>query len=182
MQRSILTETNDIFFMTIQEIRHHLQFSNYPFHVEILNERIQNYERACSTAPPYMLKNSVTVPVQKSKISKSYKAMAISGGEAAGPIRFIRGIADLSHAQKGDIGVVNTFHPSWTPILSVVSGLIMSYGNMLSHGAVIAREYGIPVVVFNADAFSVFHEDDMVRINGTAGRIHLLNHAERKSI
>ena len=127
-------------------------------------------------------KNSSTVPVQKSKVSKSYKAMAISGGEAAGPIRLIRGIEDLSRAQKGDIGVVNTFHPSWTPILSVVSGLIMSYGNMLSHGAVIAREYGIPVVVFNADAFSMFHEDDMVRINGTTGRIHLLNHAERKSI
>ncbi len=182
MQRSILTETNDIFFMTIQEIRHHLQFLNYPFHVEILKERIQDYERACTTAPPYMVKNSSTVPVQKSKVSKSYKAMAISGGEAAGPIRFIRGIEDLSRAQKGDIGVVNTFHPSWTPILSVVSGLIMSYGNMLSHGAVIAREYGIPVVVFNADAISMFHEGDMVRINGTTGRIHLLNHAERKSI
>ncbi len=50
----------------------------------------------------------------------------------------------------------------------------MNYGNMLSHGAVIAREYKIPVVVFNGDAASFFQNGDVVEIDGTKGRIKVL--------
>lgn len=73
--------------------------------------------------------------------------------------------------------MVDTFHPSWTPILKSVSGLIMCYGNMLSHGAVVAREYGLPVVVFNGNAFSVFQETDRVEIHGDSGRIRIVTRA-----
>ena len=83
-------------------------------------------------------------------------------------------LEDIGDLEKTDIGVVKTFHPSWTPILKVISGLIMNYGNMLSHGAVVAREYGIPVVVFNGETSKVFRNGDKVEINGTNGRIKVL--------
>jgi pyruvate,water dikinase len=54
----------------------------------------------------------------------------------------------------------------------------MNYVNILSHGAVVAREYGIPVVVFNGDAMSAFHDGDYVQINGSTGRIKVLKYAE----
>ena len=121
-----------------------------------------------------MIKNSEEIPVQKSGQYRSYKVMGISGGVAEGKIKIIEGLEDLGNIETNDIGVVKTFHPSWTPILKIVSGLIMNYGNMLSHGAVVAREYEIPVVVFNADATKVFSNGDSVLINGTSGRIKVL--------
>ena len=60
-------------------------------------------------------------------------------------------------------------------MLKLVSGLIMSYGNMLSHGAVVAREYRIPVVVFNGDAMQHFTEGELVELNGTTGRVRRLH-------
>ena len=79
--------------------------------------------------------------------------------------------------RQGDICVVDTFHPSWTPALKMAAGLIMSYGNMLSHGAVVAREYGIPVVVFNGDALRVFRNGDWLDIRGNTGRIRIVQRA-----
>lgn len=81
------------------------------------------------------------------------------------------------YLRQGDICVVDTFHPSWTPALKMAAGLIMSYGNMLSHGAVVAREYGIPVVVFNGDALRVFRNGDWLDIRGNTGRIRIVQRA-----
>ena len=120
------------------------------------------------------MKDSQAVNFQKGKGCKSYKAMGISGGVAAGKIKVIYDLSELGSIEKNDICVVKTFHPSWTPLLQIVSGLIMSYGNMLSHGAVVAREYKIPVVVFNDDATKIFKNGDMVEIDGTNGRIRIL--------
>ena len=62
-------------------------------------------------------------------------------------------------------------------MLRMVSGLIMSYGNLLSHGAVVAREYGVPVAVFNGDAMQALHDEDEVELNGSTGRIRVLHPA-----
>ena len=61
--------------------------------------------------------------------------------------------------------------------MRVVSGLIMNYGNLLSHGAVVAREYGVPVVVFNGEAMDVLEPGDEVELNGLTGRVRILRRA-----
>ncbi len=174
IERGILTDQQDIFHMTIGEIQDALKYRNYAPSGNTIDARRKNYLHQRQQTPPYMIKDCETVSVQKSTRSKSYKAMGISSGTASGKIRIVHSLNDLGHIEKGEIGVVKTFHPSWTPILKVVSGLIMNYGNMLSHGAVIAREYKIPVVVFNGDAESFFQNGDVVEINGTKGRIKVL--------
>ncbi len=174
IQREILTDKQDIFHMTIGEIQDALKYRNYAPSSNTIDARRQNYLHQRQQTPPYIIKDCEAVAVQKNIRSKSYKAMGISSGTAFGKIRIVHSLNDLGHIEKGEIGVVKTFHPSWTPILKVVSGLIMNYGNMLSHGAVIAREYKIPVVVFNGDAASFFQNGDVVEINGTKGRIKVL--------
>ena len=94
---------------------------------------------------------------------------------AVGQVRIISDVKDLSDIQDGEIAVVSTFHPSWTPILGIVSGLVMNYGNILSHGAIVAREYRIPVVIFNDAATSIFENGQWIEINGETGRIRVLN-------
>lgn len=169
----LLQEEQDIFHMTIDEIKLGIQYHGYTVDRKTIQERKKAYVQEMGNTPPYIIKNSQKISVQKDKRSSSYKGMGISAGIASGKIKIIRSIHDLNGITGSTIGLVNTFHPSWTPILKMISGLIMNYGNMLSHGAVIAREYGIPVVVFNGDATKLFQNGDFVKINGATGRISL---------
>lgn len=179
IQRKLIHETQDIFHLTIDEIQEAVLFENYRLKDTVLQTRKKNYQMAKEMTPPYILKNSEQVVVQKNEDRKSYKATGISYGTASGEILIVNRVEELENVKSDDIIVVKTFHPSWTPILKVVSGIIMSYGNMLSHGAVVAREYGIPVVVFNGDASRYFRNGDRVEMNGTTGRIRFLNKVKR---
>lgn len=169
-----LEERQDIFHMTIDEINEAIFYTSQSIPQDIINMRKELFKKAKKEKPEYIIKGSDPVPVQKEGSYLSYKVMGIAPGVATGKIVIINSLNDLSKIAPGTIGVVRTFHPSWTPVLEITSGLIMSYGNMLSHGAVVAREYGIPVVVFNDDATAVFNEGDTVQISGTSGRINIL--------
>lgn len=167
-----LERREDIFHLTIEEIRRCTsgQLQNA---AQLALQRRRLFDLEKERTPPYLFKESEQIELQL-KHSRRYKAVGISGGEARSRVRLLRGPEDFDKLQGGEIGVVHTFHPSWTPLLKLVSGLIMSYGNMLSHGAVVAREYRIPVVVFNGDAMRSFSDGDLVELNGTTGRIRVL--------
>jgi len=171
IEKGVFGCRQDIFHMTVHEIREGVLYPNTVMDPSLIRRRKECFERAGENVPPYILKCSSPVEVQKSNDSASFKGTGISKGTALAPVKIIRGLNDFSSIKPGDIGVVRTFHPSWTPVLAMVSGLIMCYGNMLSHGATLAREYHIPVVVFNGDAVSVFNDGDVIQINGETGRI-----------
>ena len=61
--------------------------------------------------------------------------------------------------------------PGWTPLFLTAGGLVMEIGGMMSHGAVVAREYGIPAVVGVKDATRLFHDGELVEVNGATGEI-----------
>lgn len=178
LEKKVLEEKQDIFHLTIREIIDGVIYSECLPDKELILKRKDYFEKASQKIPPYMLKDSVSVPVQKGKGYDSYKVMGVSSGYAVGRIKFINDMKDLADVKKGEIGVVKTFHPSWTPVLKVVSGLIMNYGNVLSHGSVVAREYKIPVVVFNGEVQNVLKNGDFVRIDGKKGRMHILQKAD----
>ncbi len=171
--KKVINDRQDIFHMTIDEIKDGILYRNYAVSPEIILQRKLNYEQQKKQSPPYMLKDSSVVSVQKNK-GKSYKVLGISSGTASGPVKIIHDLCDIKDIQENCICIVKTFHPSWTPILKIAAGLVMCYGNMLSHGAVVAREYQIPVVVFNDDATKIFRDGDRVQLDGSAGRIRLL--------
>jgi phosphoenolpyruvate synthase/pyruvate phosphate dikinase len=172
-ERGELSNQDDIFYFEIQRI---YEICSNTDHSGLMDEAQAEKKRLLDfreKAPPYYLFNGKPIQFQK-KNKSSFKAVGISAGAASGKIRIVLEISDLQKLENGDIAVVRTFHPSWTPILHIVSGIIMSYGNMLSHGAVVAREYRIPVVVFNGEATDCFTDGQSVKINGTTGRIQLL--------
>lgn len=173
-KQSIINEPHDIFHLTIDEILELLSESNKSKNLKQTIERRQNvYERNKHITPPYLIKDSSIYRLQKKGSHKSFKAIGISPGHAIGAARIVSTVNDLGKVLKGDIIVVSTFHPSWTPVLNIVSGMIMNYGNILSHGAVVAREYGIPVVVFNDMATQTFESGQILEIDGTVGRIRI---------
>lgn len=172
-----LQRPDEIFHLTIAEVRLAAEYPAQPILQTLVEERARLFEQGQHAAPPYMLKDSSEVEVQKGAGASSYKGLGISPGKARGRVCLVRDVDDLGRLRQGDIGVVRTFHPSWTPMLRMVSGLIMSYGNLLSHGAVVAREYGVPVAVFNGDAMQALHDEDEVEFNGSTGRIRVLHPA-----
>lgn len=166
-----IEKPEDIFFLDMDEIHRLCETDSPECKKGLVALRKEEQERYGSMVPPYYFYGGQPMQFQR-RHKKSYKAVAISRGKASGPVKIISGINDFKKLNKSDIAVVETFHPSWTPLLNIVSGIIMNYGNMLSHGAVVAREYGIPMVVFNGEATRYFHDGQVLEINAVTGRIH----------
>ena len=77
--------------------------------------------------------------------------------------------------EKGDILVAPYTDPAWTPLFSMAAGLVTEIGGMMTHGSVIAREYGIPAVVGIEKATELIKDGTYIRVNGTEGYVELLD-------
>jgi rifampicin phosphotransferase len=111
---------------------------------------------------------------QKGKGSKAVMGSPVSPGVVEGKVRVVR---DPSRAklEPGEIMVCPGTDPSWTPLFLVAGGLIMEVGGMMTHGAVVAREYGIPAAVGVTEATTRLVTGMKVRLNGSTGEITLLD-------
>jgi pyruvate,water dikinase len=94
-----------------------------------------------------------------------------AGGTARGVARVISTIAEAGRLRPGEILVTRATDPAWTPIFPLVGGLVLEVGGQLSHGAIVAREYGIPAVVNVAGATDRIADGQMIVVDGTAGRV-----------
>ncbi len=101
----------------------------------------------------------------------------VSPGAVEGKVRIV---LDPRHAhlQPGEILVCPGTDPSWTPLFLTAAGLVMEVGGMMTHGAVVAREYGIPAIVGVDQATRRLHTGQRVRVNGSTGQIALLDDPE----
>jgi phosphohistidine swiveling domain-containing protein len=99
--------------------------------------------------------------------------LPISAGSVAGPIRLIRSLADWSKVTPGDIMVAPVIDPGMAPLFGVAGGLIVEMGGTLSHGAIIAREYGLPTVANVEGAMTRLPEGRFVELDARAGIIRL---------
>jgi phosphoenolpyruvate synthase/pyruvate phosphate dikinase len=97
-----------------------------------------------------------------------------SPGVAEGVARVVVGQDDFARIQHGDILVTTTTTPAWTPFFPSLAGLVTETGGILSHAAVVAREYGLPAVVDAAGATAGIRDGVRIRIDGTAGTISIL--------
>jgi pyruvate,water dikinase len=97
-----------------------------------------------------------------------------SPGVAEGVARVVADQDDFSRVETGDILVTTTTTPAWTPLFPALAGLVTETGGILSHAAVVAREYGLPAVVGAAGATSAIQDGMRLRIDGTAGTIEIV--------
>jgi pyruvate,water dikinase len=100
--------------------------------------------------------------------------MAASPGEVEGRARVVMTPAGASALQPGDILVTRATDPGWTPVFSIIGGAVLEIGGTLSHGAIVAREYGLPAVVNVPQATQRIQDGQMIRVDGTNGRVWLL--------
>ncbi len=99
--------------------------------------------------------------------------LSVSAGTIEGRARVILDMAEAD-LEGGDILVTAYTDPSWTPVFLAIAGLVTEVGGLMTHGAVIAREYGVPAVVGVEQATRLIRDGQRIRVNGTDGYIEIL--------
>lgn len=89
-------------------------------------------------------------------------------------MRVLRGEADFSKLQPGDVLVCPITSPAWSMLFPNVGALVTDTGGLLSHLAIIAREFHIPAVVATGNASALLRDDQLVRVDGTSGSVEVL--------
>jgi pyruvate,water dikinase len=100
-----------------------------------------------------------------------YHGVGCSAGQAAGPCRVALGIEEAAGLRVGEILVAPHANPAWTPLFHLAAGLVLEEGGLLSHSAVVAREYGVPAVLQVKGATRLFRTGDILVIDGAAGTV-----------
>ncbi len=107
---------------------------------------------------------------------------AASPGIVEGSACVLDGIAEGGKLAKGDVLVAKATDPSWTPLLLLAGGLVLEEGGPLSHGAIVAREFGVPAVLNVPGAVSVIADGERIEVDGFAGRVRRLHPAEEVAV
>ena len=109
------------------------------------------------------------------EMKDTLKGIGGSAGTVTGPARVITSPAEFYKMQQGDILVCQYTDPEWTPLFRLAGGVVADTGAELSHAAIVAREYGIPAVLGVGYGTASFHDDDIIRVDGTRGEVAKVN-------
>ena len=100
-----------------------------------------------------------------------------SPGTAEGPARVVKTVDQIADVREGEILVCSITSPAWAPIFSKIKAAVTDIGGVMSHAAIVCREYGMPAVVGTGRATSLIRTGQMIRVDGTAGTVSILDGA-----
>jgi pyruvate,water dikinase len=175
VQAHVLREKEDVFYLTFQEL-HDVVRTN---HVDdqLIRQRKDAFSSYQALTPPRVLTSDgevfagtyrrVDVP------AGALVGLPVSAGTIEGRARVILDMAEAD-LKAGDILVTAYTDPSWTPLFVGIKGLVTEVGGLMTHGAVIAREYGLPAVVGVEHATRLIRDGQRIRVHGTDGYVEIL--------
>jgi len=169
----VLEQPSDVFYLTNAEIRGVLAQAAPHTRKLLVRARRRSFERALAQRPPHAYLNAKPLepeaPVPDGE--GTLTGTGASPGRARGKVRVVIDPEDAAAFQPGEILVVPTPNPVWTPLYAVAGALVTTTGGALSHGLVTAREYGLPAVVGIGDVTRTLHTGDEVLVDGTRGTV-----------
>ncbi|MCM3290963.1 phosphoenolpyruvate synthase [Paenibacillus sp. MER 180] len=175
VQAGIIHEKEDIFYLTLEELHGVVRTNKLDYH--IINKRKDEYSYYAKLTPPRVITSDGEIIVGKYKRdnlpSNAIVGLPVSSGVIEGRARVILNMEDAD-LEDGDILVTAFTDPSWTPLFLSIKGLVTEVGGLMTHGAVIAREYGLPAVVGVEDATKLIKDGQRIRVHGTEGYIEIL--------
>ncbi|MCZ4119803.1 rifamycin-inactivating phosphotransferase [Streptomyces sp. H39-S7] len=175
VRAGVLSEKEDIFYLTFQEL-HEVVRSNR-VDGRLIQERQDAFRAYRALTPPRVLTS------EGEAVAGSYRrddvpagalvGLPVSAGAVEGRARVILDMAEAD-LEPGDILVTAFTDPSWSPLFVGIAGLVTEVGGLMTHGAVIAREYGLPAVVGVAQATRLIRDGQRIRVHGTDGYVEIL--------
>ncbi|MFJ2650383.1 rifamycin-inactivating phosphotransferase [Streptomyces sp. NPDC087420] len=175
VRAGVLPEKEDIFFLTFQEL--HDVVRTTQLNEQLVHERKEAFRSYETLTPPRVLTSdgeALTGAYHRDDAPPgALVGVAVSAGTIEGRARVILDMAEAD-LEAGDILVTTFTDPSWSPLFVGIAGLVTEVGGLMTHGAVIAREYGLPAVVGVDRATQLIQDGQRIRVHGTDGYIELL--------
>jgi pyruvate,water dikinase len=175
VQARVLREKEDVFYLAFQELHDVVRTNQVDD--QLIRQRKDAFRLYQALTPPRVLTSDGEV------IAGTYRrddlpagalvGLAVSAGTVEGRARVILDMAEAD-LEPGDILVTAFTDPSWTPLFVAIGGLVTEVGGLMTHGAVIAREYGLPAVVGVEHATRLIRDGQRIRVQGTAGFVEIL--------
>ena len=176
VQAGVLREQEDIFYLTFQELHdvvrtHQVDDAAHPRSARTRSGRTE------ALTPPRVLTSdgeAVAGAYRRDDVpAGALVGLPVSAGTVEGRARVILDMAEAD-LEAGDILVTAYTDPSWSPLFVAIAGLVTEVGGLMTHGAVIAREYGLPAVVGVEHATRLIRDGQRIRVHGTDGYVEIL--------
>jgi pyruvate,water dikinase len=172
VEQGVCSCREDIFFLTLRE-REGLETERWDTCAAIIQtRRAEREDWKCLDAPDY-LRNwdepERAPPPSLPDAGGVLRGIPVSSGIASGPVRFVRTTMDWKRVHRGDIVVAEVIDPGMAPLFGIAGGLIVEMGGTLSHGAIIAREYGLPAITNVIHAMQLLSEEEYVTVDAVWG-------------
>ncbi|XXY18234.1 rifamycin-inactivating phosphotransferase [Sorangium sp. So ce216] len=175
VQANVIRDAEDIYYLTFDEL--HEVVRTQQLDDQVVSQRKAEHELNKKLAPPSVVTSDgeiVTGAYKRADLpAGAIVGLAVSSGVVEGRARVLLDMADAV-LEAGDILVTAFTDPSWTPMFVSIKGLVTEVGGLMTHGAVIAREYGLPAVVGVDNATRLIRDGQRIRLNGTDGYIEIL--------
>jgi rifampicin phosphotransferase len=180
--RGVIESADDVLFLRYQELAEHLSTSDMLVGTtrEVIALRRAEHERASVQrypddfatvdgvyTPPERVQHRTPRPADAGVV----RGLSACGGFIRGRVRVLQSVMELSRIEAGDILVTRQTDPGWATVFPLISGLIVERGGMLSHGAIVAREFGIPAIVGVPNATTLFTDGDEIELDGDRGEV-----------
>lgn len=175
VQAGVIHEKEDIYYLTFEELREAVRTNELDYQV-IINRK-DEYKLYEKLTPPRVITSDgeiITSTYKRENLpAGAIAGLPVSSGVIEGRARVILNMEDAD-PEDGDILVTAFTDPSWTPLFVSIKGLVTEVGGLMTHGAVIAREYGLPAVVGVMNATGLIKDGQRIRVNGTDGYVEIL--------
>ena len=183
IKKGVFTKIEDILYLSYKEIGEILSSSAMGSEVlpVVLKKRIVNFQRESENVFPNNFSTnfgerptSIVPEIEDLEGSTEFNGLAASGGRIKARVKVLESVLDGEKLNKGDILVTKQTDPGWAMVFPIIGGLIVERGGALSHGAIVAREFGIPAVIGIDRITELLKDNDLVILDGDLGRIKLL--------
>lgn len=180
--QGVIGERDDVFYLFKAEVAG-LLLNPSDMSALVAERRVEHARQHGITPPPYVGQppdpgdgpsDRFEGPTAATPGVAGVQGIGASAGIARGPARVALSQADFDRIQPGDVIVCPSSNPSWVPLFSIAAGLVTDVGGVLSHAAVVAREFGLPAVVGTRDGTTRIADGRMVEVDGSTGTVRLL--------
>ncbi|NJJ40908.1 phosphoenolpyruvate synthase [Paenibacillus apii] len=175
VQAGVIHDKEDMYYLTFEEL--HEVVRTHKLDDQIISKRKEDYKFFKKLTPPRVITSdgeTLSGEYKRENLpANAIVGLPVSSGVIEGRARVILNMenADL---EDGDILVTSFTDPGWTPLFVSIKGLVTEVGGLMTHGAVIAREYGLPAVVGVENATKLISDGQRIRVHGTEGFIEIL--------
>ncbi|MEC2918340.1 phosphoenolpyruvate synthase [Bacillus tropicus] len=175
VQSGVIHEVDDIYYLTFEELHEVVRTKKLSY--DLIHKQKNDYKLYEKLTPPRIMTSDGEIITGKYKRENlpvdAIAGLPVSSGLVEGRARVILNMED-ANLEEGDILVTAFTDPGWTPLFVSIKGLVTEVGGLMTHGAVIAREYGLPAVVGVENATKLIKDGQRIRVHGTEGYIEVL--------